>query len=164
MDIIKEELNLILSDEWETHTTKGYCYIYKKEWFDDFKEFYYNLPFFNYIIWSNSKGGELSIDNVFYITKPKIAAIRDIFNKILDEEIKNNPPNHHIFSEKNIAVKFKQTVLEGGYETVDELKDVVNDMISFIDDTLPSIENSIRILKNLHGSQIEEWKTKLKST
>ncbi len=162
MDIIKKELKLLLNDEWDTHTTKGLCYVYKKKWLQDFEEFFIKIPFFNYVVESWSKEGKLTIDVLFYIEKPKIAAIRETFNKILDEEMDKNPPESFTYIKKQVAKKLKENALEGDYETNEDLKEVAKVMKNLIDDTLIPIENCIRAFKRDFGTQIKEWKEKLR--
>jgi len=164
MDFIESELKLLLNDEWDTHTTKGLCYVYKKKWLQDFKEFAFKFPFFNYIVWSYSnKEGKLTIDVLFYIEKPKIAEIRETFNKILDKEMLKNPPENSTYIKKQVAQKFKENALEGDYETKEDLKEVAKVMKNLMDDTLIPIENCIRTFKKDYDTQIKEWKEKLRT-
>lgn len=149
--IINDELLSLLDDEWATHPTKGVCYVFKKQWFEDFKEFFTpQVPFFYYFIWSYIKGGELYINVGFYIDEHKdtgkLLNLRNKFIEILDLEIKKNEPKSH-YNKKNMALKFKKEAIEGGYDNYKDLKNVAIEMKNLIDDTLLSIENSIESLK-----------------
>lgn len=164
MEIIESALKLLLNDEWETHTTKGLSYVYKKKWLQDFEEFFYKTPFFTYVVWSYpNKERKLAIDVIFLIEKPKIAEIRETFTKILDKEMDKNPPESFNYIKKQVAQKFRENALEGDYETKEDLKEVAKLMKNLIDDTLIPIEKCISIFKNDHETQIKEWKEKLRT-
>ena len=147
-----------------THIQPRDCVVYKKKWMQDFEEFFYKIPFFNYVVWSWSKEGKLTIDVLFYIEKPKIAEIREAFNKILDGIMDKNPPKSFNYIKKLVAQKFRENALEGDYETKEDLKEVAKVMKNLIDDTLIPIENCIRTFKKDYDTQIKEWKEKLRIT
>ena len=160
MDIIESELNLLLDDEWDTHTTKGLCYVFKKKWLQDFEEFFYNkVPFFNYVIWSYpNKERKLTIDVLLIIEKTKIVEIREAFSKILDEEMDKNPPESFSYIKKQVAQKFREHAIEGGYETKEDLKEVAKVMKNLIEETLPPLEKCISTFRKEYDTQIKEWK------
>ena len=97
----------------------------------------------------------------FVIEKTKIAEIRETFSRILDDQMDKNPPENFNYKKKQVAQKFREHALEGGYETKKDLNDVAKLMKNLIDETLLPIENCIRIFKKDYNTQIIEWKEKL---
>jgi len=151
--IIETELFKKLDrEEWDTHPTKGYLYVFKKDWLTEFQEFSAkSTPFFTYLVSSWSKDDLLNIAVIFYIEKDRgkglEIGIRKKFSDILDTEIQKNTPKDFEYSTKNIAVKFKEVVLDTGYENDEELKEIAAKLKKLIDETITQIENTVEKLK-----------------
>lgn len=161
MDIIENELNELLDTKmWQFHPTKGGIHIFKTEWLNDFIEFYWDrIPFLKYGIWSfSSKEGKIGFEIVFYLEKTKIPEIRDKFNEILNEKVKDESPE---FNRRLKAKKYKVKMFENGYNNDEDLKDVAREMKNLIQKTLNIIEDCVETFKTKYKEEILTWKSKL---
>lgn len=161
MDVIENELNELLDAKiWQFHTTKGGTHIFKTKWLNDFIEFFWDkIPFFKYGIWSiPSKEGKIGFEVNFYLEKTKIPQIRDKFNEILNEKVKDDSPE---FNRRLKAKKYQVKMFENGYNTDEDLKDVARETNNLIQKTLNIIEDCVETFKTKYKEEILLWKSKL---
>jgi len=150
---IESELKKLLKefpDEWKTHTTKTDCYVFKKEWLEDFREFTIGnlVPFFFYNVHSwNSESLYIAVQLYIDRTKEWKADVRDLFTKTFESLIEKSDIKPFLYNEQNVAKKIKETVIKEGYENKQDLKDVAVKMKLLIDTTIKSIDKTVEVLK-----------------
>ena len=165
INIIKNELENLLKDEWEIYSTKRKCIIFKASWLEDFKEFYSkHFPFLHYTVnsWMDNDGFEINIGFNLGESSDKGARIglREKFTVILDSILQEADTNfHYLISNKN--TKYKETLIEDDDYTDDDLKNVAEVMGELITDTFEPIKNSIDAFKERYKVELEKWKIEL---
>ena len=154
IEIIEDELKKLLKefpDEWQTHPTKTDCYVFKKQWLEDFREFTVGnrVPFFFYNVHSwNSESLYIAVQLYIDRTKEWNVDVRELFTNIFEGLIKKTDIKPFLYNEQNIAKKIKDIVIKEGYENEQDLKDVALKMKLLIDKTIGIIENTVEVLKS----------------
>lgn len=152
--IIEEEIKELLIDlpgEWMTHPTKTDCYVFKKQWLEDFREFNIGnlVPFFFYNVHSwNSESLYIAVQLYIDRTKEWKLDVRELFTEIIENKIDKSGVKPFLYNKQNIAKKIKDIVIKEGYENDQDLKDVALKMKDLIDATIGVIDNTVEELKN----------------
>lgn len=153
IEIIEDELKKLLREfpgEWQTHPTKTDCYVFKKEWLENFREFTIGnrVPFFFYNVHSwNSESLYIAVQLYIDRTKEWNVDVRELFTNIFEGLIKQSDIKPFLYNEQNIAKKIKDVVIKEGYENEQDLKDVALKMKLLIEKTIGIIENTVEVLK-----------------
>ena len=152
--VIEKEIIKLLKDypgEWKTHPTKTDCYIFKKQWLEDFKDFYVGnkVPFFFYNIHSwNTESIFIAVQLYIDRTKPGKYDVREIFTEILEDLIDKSDIKPFYYNKTNIAKKIKDVVIKKGYEYEQDLKNVALKMKDLIDITIRHVDKAVDVLKS----------------
>lgn len=152
--IIEDELKELLRefpDEWVTHPTKTDCYVFKKQWLEDFREFTVGnlVPFFFYNVHSwNSESLYIAVQLYIDRTKEWKFDVRKLFTDIFEDNIDRSDIKPFLYNEQNIAKKIKEIVIKEGYENEQDLKDVALKMKALIDTTIGLVDNTVELLKS----------------
>ena len=165
-NITNEIKKLLLDDDWLYHPTKTICQIFKKKWFEDFKEFFYpQCPFFHYEVLSWIKNDELFISVDFHIEEDRNLGrkyeLRDKFTEILDEQIDLFRPKIFEYNKKRSSAKFRKIIVSGGYNNETDPKNIAQHMKMLIDDTIKPLEKCINLFKEKYKENLSVWKKEL---
>ena len=153
IEIIEDELKKLLKEfpgEWETHPTKTDCYVFKKQWLEDFREFTVGnrVPFFFYNVHSwNSESLYIAVQLYIDRTKEWKVDVRKLFTNNFESLIKKSDIKPFLYNDQNIAKKIKKIVIKEGYENKQDLKDVALKMKDLIAATIDIIDNTAEVLK-----------------
>ena len=152
--VIEKEIIKLLKDypeEWKTHPTKTDCYVFKKQWLEDFREFTVGnkTPFFFYNV--HSWGVEsIFIAVQLYIDRTKKGKydVRKIFTGNLENLIFKSDIKPFYYNKTNVAKKIKEVVIKEGYENEQDLKYVAQTMKNLIDTTIKHVDKAVDELKS----------------
>ncbi len=162
---IKFYIENLLNDEWDFYTTKRVCLIFRKAWIIDFKEFLSpNFPILHYEVNSWEQDGlHISVEVHLEEDKKKGGkfGIRDKMATILKNKFDKNNPKSYSYRKNRSLVKFKDIILEDGYETEEDLNFVANEMKKLIDETQDTIEESLDLFKKTYKEELPNWKRQL---
>ena len=100
INIIKNELERVLKDDWVIYSTKRKCIIFKSSWLEDFKEFYSkHFPFLHYTVnsWMDNDGFEINVGFNLRESSDKGAKVglREKFTIILDSILQQEDTDFH---------------------------------------------------------------------
>lgn len=154
IEIIEKEIIKLLKDypeEWKTHPTKTDCYVFKKQWLEDFKDFSVGnkVPFFFYNVHSwNIESIYIAVQLYIDRTKEGKYDVREIFTGNLENLIDKSDIKPFYYNKTNIAKKIKEVVIKEGYENEQDLKYVAQMMKNLIDTTIRHVDKAVDVLKS----------------